>query len=76
MKKRSGSGPFLSSAADYQHEGKSIFMTWKRVKRWSSGCEASYKCVCDPVQAAAEADPADVSAVRHTEGGRVHGQVL
>lgn len=32
--------------------------------------------VGDPVQAAAEADPADVPAVRHTEGGRVHGQVL
>lgn len=32
--------------------------------------------VCDPVQAAAQVDPANISTVRDTQGGRLHGQVL
>lgn len=33
-------------------------------------------CVCDPVEAAAEADPANVPTVRDTQGGGLHGQVF
>lgn len=45
---------------------KLFFMTWRRAK-----LSPRYKtsCVGAPVQAATEADPADVSAVRHAEGG-------
>lgn len=76
-KKRSGPGALFPSTADQQYEGKTLKMNAELCLLFRSGVSKVNKTLkCPLVQAVTEADPANLPAVRNTQGRRLHGQVL